>query len=459
MILQQALTRRQILPPGRRFERVLTGCWSPSRPAPQAAIRSRPSAGTVLDPDRFALVACTVDGRHPDLDGLARDAVPAADVPPRCAGGDDLRGPRAVGPACLYDELSDGLTARGAQRETAAIARCRRWRGRLVVKPWHCRCERRICVRLRHHLRRHRIAARLHPGLAGTDGVDARRREPVRALDRRERAAWHQAAHAEMNVTVRAGMAACDVDLSDDLVAVPASTGCIDADVAGDQAGVEPASVRVLLRPPVEHDREAHVGARDGPVQLRHHVVERALEEPLPRVCIDLLVRVEATDLWMHVRAPGPDRADAHLHPRLDALDGLVHLAHVAVDVLAPPVTAPESTTRGTVARVARGVGEVELAAVRPALAVGREVVVDVNAVDVVPANNIRDDLHAALADRILARIHPQVAVVALHEIRFRTTDVRRGDRSGIRRMPRAVRIEPRMQLEAARMRLANREL
>ena len=85
------------------------------------------------------------------------------------------------------------------------------------------------------------------------------------------------------------------------------------------------------------------------------------------------------------------------------------------------------------------------------------EVVVDVQRVDVVAPHDVEHDARRAIAHSRIAGIHPQIRPVLAHELRIGAADVVR------RRRPRhrvagAIRIDPRVQLEPALVRLGDRE-
>src|SRR6185503_6779497 len=85
------------------------------------------------------------------------------------------------------------------------------------------------------------------------------------------------------------------------------------------------------------------------------------------------------------------------------------------------------------------------------------EVVVDVDAVDVVSLGDVHDGPHRTASDVGVARIHPQKSIVAPDRRGILLRDVRRRER-GVSRVRGAIRIEPRVQLEPALVRLLDRE-
>ncbi|RAO32897.1 hypothetical protein PSN13_03587 [Micromonospora saelicesensis] len=149
---------------------------------------------------------------------------------------------------------------------------------------------------------------------------------------------------------------------------------------------------------PPRHEARV-VGGRvlaDVPVELRHHVVDPLLLDPLAGVGRDDVVRLAAggvrTERVDGLVAPDAERADAELYPRLGRLDLAVHLLDQQVDVVPPPVgPVGEAPVVGREGRVVRHlVG---------AAGVGVEVVVEVDAIDVVPLDGIHHGGLDELAD------------------------------------------------------------
>ena len=258
-----------------------------------------------------------------------------------------------------------------------------------------------------------------------------------------------------MHVAGCAGLAAGHRDLVRQFIGGPCR-GCADA--ARVVARPHVAALHVLAHPPAKQGGVRLAHFCDGPVQLRRGVVQPAFPQPLPRVAVQLHVAVEAAHVGRIAGAPDAERADADLHPGLRLLHAVVHLLHERVDVCATPVITLQRTARLRVGRVALVVGERDQRPVPVSFLVGIEVVVDVHAIHVVAAHDILDDAERLLDHGGLTRIHPQVAAVALHECWTCRCDVCRVERAPVAGMTRAVRIEPCMQLDAARMCLAHHE-
>ena len=107
---------------------------------------------------------------------------------------------------------------------------------------------------------------------------------------------------------------------------------------------------------------------------------------------------------------------------------------------------------------VGRTVGEVYDVTGRIRDRVWVEEVVDVHAVDVVAPNDVAHDGDGALGDCGVAGVHPQAGAVDAHEVAVGAEDVRGRQHERVARVAGVVRVEPRVQLEAARVRLVDRE-
>src|SRR5882724_3385411 len=130
-----------------------------------------------------------------------------------------------------------------------------------------------------------------------------------------------------------------------------------------------------------------------------------------------------------------------------------------AVDIGAAPIITRQSSTRSYVLPPARRVRKLNRPSAPVLLFVGIEVVVDVNTIDVVAANDVEYHVDRTLSHGRLARIHPQHAPIPLYKLRVGATDVIGGRRRFSRRMASAIRIEPRVELETALVGLGDSEL
>ena len=130
------------------------------------------------------------------------------------------------------------------------------------------------------------------------------------------------------------------------------------------------------------------------PVELGDVVVDPPLTYPFEDVGIEVVVVLQsvggaARGVAAHV-AIDAERGHAELHPRLDAADGLEHVADEEVDILPAPVADAQSVT-------ILGIG-VAIGNGQSLNGIGIEVVVDVDAVDVVALHDVGHHLTDVLA-------------------------------------------------------------
>jgi hypothetical protein len=118
------------------------------------------------------------------------------------------------------------------------------------------------------------------------------------------------------------------------------------------------------------------------------------------------------------------------------------------VDVLPPPVRQRQSSA---ILRVLRGVGEH-----LPGDRVRVEIVVEVHRVDVVAADRVHDRVLDQLAGLRYAGVVVQLAAVRDDPVRVLPGRMRRQQRTGVGVHRHPVRVEPRVQLEVALVRLAD---
>ena len=154
---------------------------------------------------------------------------------------------------------------------------------------------------------------------------------------------------------------------------------------------------------------------------------------------------------------PDAEGADAHQHVRLELLDLPPQPLHQPIDVVPPPGGAIREAAGRHRAGMAVGVGEGHLAAFLLDR-VRVEVVVDVDAIHVVPADHVADDLDEAVGGHRLTGIEPEKLPVAPHGVWHRDAGVRRSHGPGSIGMADAVGIEPAMEFEPAGVRLRDGE-
>ena len=225
-----------------------------------------------------------------------------------------------------------------------------------------------------------------------------------------------------MDVACRAGLRAGRANLRKDFVAAPGTRAAF-ADLVRVVAGPEMALQGVLLHPPSQQLLVTLAFLVDGPVELGCEVVHPAGLQPLPRIGIQFFEGIEPLHVFGIARPPDAEGTDTELHPGLGAGHGTPERVDEQVDILPPPVVARERTTLGSVALPAAIVGKGDgLAAA--ALGIGIEVVVEVDAIDVIALHDVEHHADGALAYGGLAGIHPQRLAVALHQLRALPAEV-----------------------------------
>lgn len=135
-------------------------------------------------------------------------------------------------------------------------------------------------------------------------------------------------------------------------------------------------------------------------------------------------------------------------------MDGLGELVDEGVDVLAPPVVAFQPPAGALVTKPAAVVGEAQLHARRR---VRIEIIVEMDAIDVVTADDVEDDLDGVVACVRFPGIEPRVAAVLADELGLLAGDMV-GRHGGVGLQPGAEGIEPGVEFQSMRMGLAHRE-
>ena len=136
----------------------------------------------------------------------------------------------------------------------------------------------------------------------------------------------------------------------------------------------------------------SHRAVADVVVELRREEIDGAVDNPVKRVAIDLVVLPVAAGTWFHAIFSGRSvggathagRRDAEAEPRLHRLDSLAKLGYKTIDILAAPVAifAHRATCGGKLwVVVGRGIGS------HAPLRI--EIVVESDAIDVVFSCNL----------------------------------------------------------------------
>ena len=255
----------------------------------------------------------------------------------------------------------------------------------------------------------------------------------------------HEGFHAEVDVSGGGLLFAREADLVADFLGFPGTSGGVGS--ACVESGPDVALLVVDLDPVVEEDGVGLGGLGDWPVELGRVVVAPAFFEPLFGVGVELCVLVNSGfDGFGDAGAVDAEGGDSELDVALLALDFFVELLDEVVDVFATPVVFVHSFA---VLGVAGGVGEVDFLLVFVEDWVGVEVVVYVDAVDVVAFDDVDHDVEGALLDGGLAWVHPEVGSVLFDHCGVGFAEVVVGDGVLLGWVLGAVGVEPAVQFDA----------
>ena len=126
----------------------------------------------------------------------------------------------------------------------------------------------------------------------------------------------------------------------------------------------------------------------DRPVQLGRIVVAPALVEPEFGIGIEFFILIEALDARGKAWLPDPKGTDSEFHVRLGRFDLLIETLDELIHLIATPVVARKLTSGFDVVVPSSIVGEGCIVD-----GVGVEVIVDMNAVDVIALDHIEEYL------------------------------------------------------------------
>src|SRR5438093_1355113 len=180
----------------------------------------------------------------------------------------------------------------------------------------------------------------------------------------------------------------------------------------------------ILIRPPTEQNRETLGRRLDRPVELRREVISPTVLKPQTRVGVELVVGIQTSDLFWKSRPPNSKGTDPKLHIGLLGLDPRVERVHEFVHILPSPFGSAQTSAASQVLLPISFVGKVDEIAARILLFVRIKVVVNVHAVDVVPADNVDHDGKRMLLRGPVARIEPALLPISTYPSRMRTADV-----------------------------------
>ena len=155
---------------------------------------------------------------------------------------------------------------------------------------------------------------------------------------------------------------------------------------------------------------------------------------------------------------PDAERADPHEHVRLCLLDLPPEPLYQSIDVVSSPGGPVGESARRNCSGVAVVIRKRNLL---PILRdrIGVKVVVDVHAVDVVPPDDVDDDIHEPVSRRRLPGIEPEKLSVVTHRLRQGLAGVGRRNRTRGPGVANPVGIEPDVEFQPAGVGLGDGKL
>ena len=232
-------------------------------------------------------------------------------------------------------------------------------------------------------------------------------------------------------------------------------------------------SEHVFAAPPRIQSREALLVIIQRPIELWREIIDPTLTQPASGVGERLGIRIQTGDaLWMPW-PPDAEWADADQYPALLRLDLAVQRAHEVVDVRATPRSTIGPAAGDTVPLPGGVVGKAQRNASRYApatlaalygardrrlLEIRIEVVIDVDAIDVITVHDFKNRVEHRTARGGNSRIDPRRLSVLADPVGVSSRDVSRDRLAEVVRRHRAEGIEPHVQLQSPRMRLRDRQ-
>ena len=168
-------------------------------------------------------------------------------------------------------------------------------------------------------------------------------------------------------------------------------------------------ALRDMLVPPMDELVIVGRTIANLPIDLRHTIVHPTFGIPKQHVGIEVVVVLQTVStaaigvaLLITIDAEG---RNANLYPRLGVVNGAVELFDKQIDVIAAPVaTIVDAVAIGAILCI---VGNLNTSN-----GIGIEVVIDVQAVDIIARHNITDDVANIVAAGLLGRIQQRQTVV-----------------------------------------------
>ena len=186
---------------------------------------------------------------------------------------------------------------------------------------------------------------------------------------------------------------------------------------AGEQTGPHMPPLRVLAKPVVQQRHKSLLLLIDGPVQLRHQVIDPTGLQPALHICVKLVILAETLNArGPQIRSTNAKRADTKAHPRFDLVNAGVQALHQRIHIAAPPIVPRRLATDLYVALPGALVREVQLSLGVVGLRhrVGVKVVIQMDAIHVITLEHIQYHRQAVRGRSRLTGVHPQLVAIRL---------------------------------------------
>ena len=231
------------------------------------------------------------------------------------------------------------------------------------------------------------------------------------------------------------------------------------------------AFLRILRGPVIEQHAEGLRFLRTGPIELRRQIVHPAALDPEFHVGVELVVLAKTGNTRRPpVRPTDAKRADPEAHVVLLAADAAVERLDELIHVLPPPVGAREFAAGREVTLPRGAIGEFEIFCGRrrtgigersgvgrggPAVGnrVGIKIIVEVDAIEIVVADDFAHDIERAFLGHGFTGVHPHQLAVGFDHAGVRLREMARVEFGNRALVAGAVGIEPRVQLETPTVR------
>ena len=206
-----------------------------------------------------------------------------------------------------------------------------------------------------------------------------------------------------------------------------------------------------ILRPPMREDGIVCHFLTDLPIELGHNVINPTLFEPEEDVGIEIIIVLHSglcsrPSLGVAAAvAPYAKGRDAKFYPWFDGLDGVVEFLNHHIHVVSPPVVFVGISTRKLAERLL--IGEV-----LSCDAIGVEVVIEMDAIDIITSDHIGYHSAEMLARLVVSRVEIILLAVFHEQLRLAAIDMRGGELRRCESVGDSVGVEPHMYIDASLM-------